>query len=232
MVAALMLPLADVVSTLAAVYWACLIIGGGLLLISAVGALGHDAPDVDAHAGVDFHADAGHADVGSDMHADVGHVDAGSVHAGHFGGAAGLATWFSIRFVVFFLAAFGAIGVILTHIAGARASLCLAAALIGGLVIGQGVHQAFRLIRRSSGDSTPQPQDYVNRLGRVTVHIWHPDPGEVVIQVRGAERFVPAIAAGEVKRFDVGEDVVVVGYRTGVAEVVSKAEFERSRRSS
>jgi len=237
----LALLLASATDILVGVYWACLIIGGGMLLFSVLGGLGHGGVDTDMHGGLDFHTDVGHADIGADagaaggdIHVDTGHLDAGHADVGHtHGGHAGaeLSTWFSIRFVVFLLAAFGAIGVILTHITGAQSGVAFPVALIGGLVIGQGAHQLFRLIRRTSGDSTPQPQDYVNRLGRVTIHIAHPDPGEVAIHVRGTERFVPAVAAGQIKKFNVADEVVVVGYRTGVAQVVSKEEFERTRRS-
>jgi hypothetical protein len=234
--AVLLAMLADTSSALPAAYWICLIVGGGLLVLSLVAGHGHHDVEVDAQTGLDFHAH-GDADGGDaaahpgdlhvdTLHADLAHADAGHVGAahGHAEGASHLSTWLSIRFAVFFLAVFGAIGVILTHMTTTPARLTLALAVAGGALVGQAVHHLFRLIRRTSGDSTPQLADYVNKLARVTIGIKPPDPGEVVLHVRGGERYVPAAAR---RGFAIGDEVVVVGYRAGVAEVVSKAEFEQ-----
>jgi hypothetical protein len=235
----LALLLASATDILIGVYWACLIIGGGMLLFSVLGGLGHGGVDTDVHGGLDFHTDVGHSDIGTDagaagggFHADAGHVDSGHANVGHaHGGHAGvgLSTWFSIRFVVFFLAFFGAVGVVLTYVARATTPISFGVALAGGLIVGQSVHQLFRALRRSAGNSTPQPQDYVNRLGRVTIGINGPATGEVLLQVRGGERYVPAVARSADRRFAIGDEVVVVAYRSGVAEVVSRPEYERTR---
>lgn len=223
--ALLSLLLADVATVLTASYWGGLIIGGGLLVVSILG--GHDSDvDVDVDAGFDFDADA---DLDFDVDADAGvDVDLGTdvAHAAH-GGFADLTTWFSLRFVVFFAAVFGAIGVILTYLTGLHPGITFVIALAVGLLVGQGVHQTFRLIRRTSGDSAPRPQDYVNKLARVTIAISHPQKGEVALQVRGARRFVPAVTSDAGQSFKVGDEVVVVGYRAGVARVVSREEFEQ-----
>ena len=209
----------SLLSALTAVYWITLIVGGGLLLFSAFGGDASDSDvdvsaDVDADFEVDFDADG-------DFDVDADHF------AGAEAGALSLSTWFSIRFLVFFMAAFGVVGVVLTHLSSAGHGTTLAIALVGGLVVGQSVHQIFRAIRRTSGNSVPRPSDYVKKLARVTILIQHPNKGEVAIQVRNARRFVPAVAEGAVKQFDVGDEVVVVGYRAGVARVVSREEFER-----
>lgn len=222
-----LLILADLVGVLTAAYWGGLIVGGGLLLVSMMGGADSDV-DVDTDAGFDFDADADFdldVDVDADADFDVD-VDTDVAHAAH-GGAAALVTWFSMRFVVFFVAVFGAVGVILTHLTTLGTTTTFVTALLAGLVVGQAVHQAFRAIRRTSGDSTPRPQDYVNKLARVTIAISHPNKGEVALQVRSARRFVPAVASGAVQSFSVGDEVVVVGYRAGVARVVSRAEFEQ-----
>ena len=131
---------------------------------------------------------------------------------------------------MFFVAIFGAVGVILRHLTDLQTGLTLAVALVGGLIVGQVAHQTFRVIQRTSGDSTPRPQDYVNRLARVTIAIAPPKKGEVTLQVRSARRFVPAVASGEPQGFNTGDEVVVVGYRAGVAQVISREEFERRAR--
>jgi membrane protein implicated in regulation of membrane protease activity len=186
--------------TLIGLYWGALILGGGLLLVSVLGGLGHHHADTDA--GTVPHHDAG--------------SDSDSAHAAH--DAAAMSTWFSLRFAVFFLAMYGATGVILTYLSGASTWMVFSLALVIGLAVGQGAHQTFRFVRRTSGDSTPRTLDYVNRLGRVTIAVIPPEQGEVALEVRGTERFVPAVAA-ERTGFDVGDEVVVVDYRDGVAHV-------------
>ncbi len=240
-----MLALADGASGLVSLYWICLIVGMGLILISTLlGSHGHGDVDahfdadfgVDADVGIDIHADADvslDTDVGMDVGADVdvpGHVDApgdigGHHHVDHAG--ASLTSWFSIQFVVYFMAVFGAVGVIFTYLSDGMSSvLVLGLAAGGGLLVGQGVHQLLRSIRRSSGNSALQPTDYVNKLARVTVAIRPGKTGEIAVKAKRAERFIPAIAKRDGGEFGAGEIVAVVGYTAGLGEVVSRKEFE------
>ena len=123
MFAAGLLSEATATGALLAAYWICMIVGGGLLLVSVLGGHGSDT-DVDVDAGLDADVDVGagfdtdvHADFDTDLHTDFqadGALDAdvdSAAHAEHLaaghGGIAGLSTWFSMRFVVFFLAVFG-----------------------------------------------------------------------------------------------------------------------------
>ena len=222
--------LAEIGAALTTAYWACLIVGGGLAVLSALGGSDSDVDvetdvgfDVEADADFDFDADT-EFEIDADAEIDMGtHADV--AHAGH--AAADLSTWFSMRFVVFFAAVFGAVGVILTHMSEQGVGATAGLAIVGGLVVGQGVHQLFRYIRQTSGDSKPQPRDYVNKLARVTIAIMPPNKGEVALQVRQTRRYAPAVASGETAGFQVGTDVVVVAYRAGVARVVSREEFER-----
>ena len=224
----LALVLANMGSALTAAYWVCLILGGGLLLISVLGGVGHSDMDVDAHAGLDFHhgdLDAAGAPADTDVHMETLHPEAGHAHDG--GASTALSTWVSVRFLVFFLAIFGAVGVILTYMTSTGMASTLAVSAAAGLVLGQAVHHLFRIIRNTSGSGTTQPQDYVNKLARVTIPIIPPDMGEVALQVRGGERFVPAVAH---EKFETGAEVVVVTYRAGVAQVVSRREFDGQAR--
>jgi len=208
-------------------YWIGLIVGGGLLLISAFAGHGSHA-DASSDVSFDGHVDV---DVHGDMPADI-HVEtdasldhAGDVHLEH-AHASALASWFSIRFMIFFAAVFGLVGVVLTYLGNTGEGVTLGAALAGGLIVGQGVHQLFRQLRRSSGDSTPRARDYKDRPARVTVTITYPHQGEVALQVGRGERFVPAVAQRPDTTFNVGQEVVVVDYRGGIAEVVSREEHE------
>jgi len=213
------------VGLLTTVYWVCLIVGGGLVAVSALGGGDADA-DVDVDVDVDVSLDAEvDADFEADFEADV---DVAGAAEGAHAGAAALSTWFSLRFLIFAVAVFGAVGVILTHMTGTGAKLVLAVALAGGLAVGQIVHQAMRAIRRSSGDSTPQPRDYVNKLARVTIAIRPPDKGEICLQVAGGQRYIAAVSQRRDAEFGIGDEVVVVAYRAGIAEVISRAQHEES----
>ncbi len=99
-------------SALAAAYVICFIVGGGLLAISTI--FGHHTDtDVDADIDVDFDADV---DVGADLDVDA---DPDTIHIEHAADGVSLATWFSIRFLVYFTATFGAVGTILTYMSSA-----------------------------------------------------------------------------------------------------------------
>lgn len=211
--------LVPIFDLLTAVYWICTIVGGGLVVMSTLSGDDSDSQvDVDAHVDLDvdmdvevdaaFDAETGH-------HADGALADAGSV-----------AAWFSIRFVVFFMSAFGAVGVVLTHLSDVGGGATFGAALLAGLVMGQGVHQLIRVMRRTSGNSAPTRADYVDQRARVTIAITYPHKGEIVLTVRGAQRYVPAVSKHADRSFPVGAEVGVVDYRGGLAEVVSIEEFE------
>lgn len=232
----------DAEAVLTAAYWICAIVGGGLIVLTLIG--GDTDHDIDVSAGgldvdVDaFHAtEALHADVAHGMEVDVGHADLDVAHgdlhveSGHadattvHGSASALSTWISVRFFVYFAATFGVFGLLATRGAGLETWTAFAIAVVAGGLVGQAVHQLIRFIRRTSGDSTTRPEDYVRRLGRVTAPILHPRQGEVSIQVRGTERCVPAIAVGQTHEFKIGDQVVVVAYQAGVAQIVARSEF-------
>ncbi|MBK9121405.1 MAG: hypothetical protein IPM18_17640 [Phycisphaerales bacterium] len=184
-------------------YWFGLIVGGGLLLLSVFSGGDHD--------------------LGVDSDVAVGDFDISHTH-GLSHTVAALSTWFSLNFVVFSAALFGAFGLVLSYLSTLSPWLAFGVALGGGLLLGQGAHQLMRLVRRTSGDSATQPQDYVHKLARVTIAIAPHGKGEVALQVRGGERYVPALSdAGN--GFAAGDEVVVVGYRAGIAYVVSRTEY-------
>lgn len=208
---------------LTTVYWICLIVGGGLLIVGALAGGDHDV-GVDTDVGVDVGADVD-VDLGADVVADVdAGVDA-DVHTGH-GHAGSLAGWFSMQFIVFFLAMFGLVGVTFSYLTDTTTGLTFICALAGGLAVGQGVHQILRKLRSTSGDSTPKPQDYVDKPARVTIRVTSAEKGEVALHVGRAERFIPALSKRADQTFKPGDQVAVVGYHGGVAEIVSREEYE------
>ncbi len=215
--------------SLTGAYLVALIVGGGLLVISTFLG-GHAHADVDADFDVDLNADL---DVDVDLDADID-VDADvdvatDIHADHIDaadGALSLASWFSIRFCVYFLAMFGLVGTVLTGMSALSAPAILALAAAGGFVVGQVVHQLFRYLKRSSVPGVTEIEDYVNKPARVTIAIRPPAKGEVAIHVGQGERFVAAAARRPDEQFDVGQSVAVVSFTGRVAVVVSAKEFE------
>jgi len=206
----------------ATIYIICFIVGGGLLLLSSLFSghhgdvtLDHATPDVSmGHSGADFHhapADAGH-------HADHGH--------GHHEAKLSVASWFSIQFAIYFLAVFGLVGTTLTYGSNVSSGWTLVAALIAAVVIGQGVHQSMRFLKRTGKGSEISTADFVDKPARVTINIEPPRRGEVAVPLHSGERFVSAVAKRPHDKFRVGDCVVVVTFRNGVAEVVSKEEYE------
>lgn len=196
----------------ATVYIICLIVGGGLLLLSTLFS-GQNAGDVTIdHAAPDGGFDHGGADGHSLDH----------VYGSHFA----LANWFSIQFAIYFVAVFGLVGTTLTYGSEVTSGWVLFAAVVAALVIGQLVHQSMRFLKRSGQGSEVSIADYVNKPARVTINITPPRHGEVAVPLSTGERFVSAVAKRQGDKFRVGERVVVVTFRNGVAEVVSKEEYE------
>lgn len=244
-------------SWLGGVYVVCLIVGGGLLVISTVlgghgadtdadltvdtdaaagfdvdagaaGGLDMDADaaagfdvDADAAAGVDLHTDAD-VGVGADAHAHLD-TDTSQPHA------MSISNWFSIRFLVYFAAAFGLVGTALTYTSDLGPTGVLVVSIITGLVVGQGVHQTLRMLRKTSADGSTRIEQYVDHPARVTIAIHPPRRGEIVLRVNDSERYLPAAAKRPDDSFDTNDKVVVVGFHGGTVEVLSQREYEFTR---
>jgi len=210
-------------------YIISLVIGGGLVVISTVfsGDADVDADfdmDVDVDVDVDLDVDVD-GPVDGDVAADVG-GDADVAAGDHPAGALSLSAWFSVKFVVYFLAMFGLIGTVLTHLTGSSPAMVLVGAVAGGVIVGQVVHQLFRYLRRSGGNSEVVTKDFVDQLARVTIAIAPAKCGEVAVKARGRERFVAAMARRNDDAFKAGDTVGIVAFVAGKAEVVSREEFE------
>lgn len=209
------------------VYVITLIVGGGMIFISTVFGGHGDTVDVDLGGDVDFDLDADTDLDGfdGDMNVDVAAQGLETDH-GHGAGDLALSQWFSIRFFVYFLAMFGLVGTTLSWLSSWPVWMVFASAIGSGLVVGQVVHQTMRVITRNSGNSQLTSQDFVNRLGRVTAMVGGEQPGEVALSIRGGERYVTARTRHSEDQFKPGDSVGVVSFRGGVAEVVSKKEFD------
>ncbi len=153
------------------VYLVALVVGGGMLVISSLFGW-HATADVHVDGGFDFSGDM-HADLPSDVHVDPSGGTDGVLDgvAGHGHEWFSLTSWFSISFVVYFLAVFGLVGTSLTLFSSIEPRGVGLLAVLSGLVAGQGVHHLLRFLRRTSGNSAPTAGEYVNRPARVTIAI-------------------------------------------------------------
>jgi len=212
--------------SLSGLYIVCLIVGGGLLVISTVfgGDHGGVDADVDADFDLDFDADIEVGDVDFDV--DVAHADADVDIGVDHHGAMALSTWFSVSFLVYFSAVFGLFGTVLTHMSEVSAVAVLAISLACGLAVGQGVHQGLRALKRSGGNSQVSVKDFINQPARVTVAVKPPSRGEVAVRVGNREHFLAAIVQRSDDSFGVGDAVVIVEYSGGMASIVSRKEHD------
>ncbi len=211
-------------------YWIALVAGGGLLLIAAASGGDSDAGlEIDADLDVDLDLDLA-ADADLDLDVDDVGAEGGQwapdlahpsdTTATTTAGGPSLADWLSLRFWIFFAAVYGAVGALLHHLTDLGAGLTCGLAVVSGLIAGQTVQYALRVIRANSGNSATGAGDYVNRLARVTIAIADQRKGEIVVQVRGGQRYIPAVAPPH-QSFTLGDEVLVVGYRAGIAQVTA-----------
>lgn len=166
-------------------------------------------------------------DVDADLDMDL-EVDAGLETAGGFGGgiAAAALSLLSFRSIVFFLAFFGATGLILTALdTGSAVALILAIGL--GLFAASFHNRVFRYLKSSSGGAEVSDRALSGAVGRVTVPISTASKGRITCQVEGRTVNLTAVPfdAKEEGEFEVGESVVVVEVTKGAARVSSFREL-------
>ncbi len=204
------------------VYVGCLIFGGGLVLLSALGGHHHD---VDAGAGL---ADAAGADALDGGGLDAGGLDASeaasAMDTAHGGSATELFAWFSLRFVIYFVASFGLVGTVLSYMSELGSGPVLAISLIAGLAVGQSIHWLMRSLMRSGGNSQTSARDFLNKTARVTVALSPGRRGQVAVPVRDSEVYLTAVSQRGDESFAVGDQVVVREYSCGTASVISRRE--------
>jgi len=173
--------------TLFATYVGCLIVGGGLVLISFFSDTDHDA-DVDVDMDVDMDVD-----VDVDLDADHDVEVASSIDGAD-------ALWLpvlSLRFWIFFAAFFGLTGTILHLLDQLSWQATLGTSVGFGVGSGWLVSTIVRKLRSAKVDSNIDPhRDYVGSVGEVILAIEPGDPGLVRLRVKGVDVDVNAITEG------------------------------------
>lgn len=185
-------------------YLGSLILGGGLLVASAV--LGGGDGDADVDHDIDH-------DIDHDVDHDVDHADVGS------------ALWLpilSLRFWTFFLAFFGLTGAILDLLGragavGASTGGVLAISLVTGFGAGWGIATLVRRLKADTVSSTIVPEtDYAGRAGEVILDVAPGSPGWVRVEVRGVSVDLKAeLVPGHEAPLTAGQQVIVVAWRDG-----------------
>jgi hypothetical protein len=229
---------------LSLVFLACFLFGLLFLVGSAIlGNLGHGAgADHAASHHFDLHV-GGHAlsgGQGGASHA-VGHVSGthtvghGGVHApGHGattqqntqGNIPSILSYVNPTSIVLFLLGFGFFGYVFHNTTQLALPITLLLAGVGGIVIA--ILMLIMLVRvfgDSEGETIQDVSDRTGLLGKVSVTIHENGLGEIIyISPGGMRKSVPARSIGG-RRLERDQEVVVVNYQGGIAEVETWERF-------
>lgn len=189
------------------------IIGLGLIIVSAIGGMGHDL-DVDHNIDIEHSVDIDHdVDVDHGFDADHAHEVAHAVSD----------VWlpfFSLRFWTYLLGGFGGFGVLLTLLGAGQEPTRMIASSIVGLIVGTGAASLYRWMNRNQLNSSVGERDFVGLVAKVLVAPQGNDPGKVRVEVKGDIIDMHAFPLEGHAIFQ-GDEVVVVsidGTRLTVAE--------------
>lgn len=188
------------------------IIGGGLILLSALGGFSHglmDGIDANTDFDVDHDLDVDHnLSLEADHHVDIDH---------HTDMAKDLAPttdfwlpFLSLRFWVYAIGGFGVMGTILTLTNAAPAFNTLWLSIAFGVTVGSVIAYAIRKIKVSEIDYQVREKDFLGVAAQLTVAPRNGEPGKVRMLVKGETIDMLALPHEGVE-LERGEEVVVVG---------------------
>lgn len=188
-----------------AVYLACLVAGGFVILLSLVGG-GETDIDFDGAADVDVDVD----------------IDAAGAEA-EGEGATAAAGFLSVRNALFFACFFGMAGSLLTAL-GAAPGPTLAAALTLGTGAAVAIHNVMAYLRRSQSGAIAGPAALAGARARVVIGPTRTAPGKVAVSAGDRTHLLVARIHGEctVDHFERGDTVVIVRVQDGAAIVASE----------
>ncbi len=186
------------------------VLGGGLVVISALGGLSHGLLD-----GIDHHTDfGGDSDVNFDHDLAVSHDVSVDHHAELAHDLAPTSDFWlpflSLRFWVYFMAGFGLIGTILSVFQMAPVPMIMGISLGFGAVIGTAVAWIMRALKLNEKDESVRERDFMGVSGQLTVLPRNGEPGKIRMTIKGESIDMLALPANETE-FERGEEVVVVG---------------------
>lgn len=195
------------------VYLISLIVGGFFVVLSMLGGESDsDADiDVDADADVDIDVEADlDADVDTDLHA-------GSAAAG----GVGLVDLLSVRFLFLFAAFFGLTGTLM-NLADSGEPFTAIASIVTGLAAGLGGNYFIKTVGYRSVSSEVTSIDLIGSSAQVTIPFSTGERGKIKMISGGRQVSLVAEPLQDESdlAFNPGDDVVVVGMKGSVAEVV------------
>jgi len=189
------------------VYIVAAIIGGGLILMSAL----FDSGD---HGGGDH-------DFNADHDASL-HVDHDT--PGGFGDIAQWIPFFSLRFWTYALAMFGAVGWASTAFTNTAQATVLVGSIISGFVLGTIVATTMRIMTRASSDSSVRTEDLLGAQGKVTVPVHASTDGKIRLMLKGDSIDFLALSNDD-RSLQPGEEVVVVAVENDRLRVIPKTDL-------
>lgn len=207
------------------------IVGGSLIVLSALGGIGdHDADlevdhdvdlDVDHDVALDFDADH---DLDLDLDHDVDH-DLDVAHAGVLDGVDPEGVWLpflSLRFWTYFAAGFGITGGLLTWLGALIEPVIGLSAGGTGLVAGLAMSYAMRALKRGEAHGHIGLDDYQGAEGVVLVAIQPGGTGKIRTRVRGEE--VDLLASSDATEpLAAGAPIIIIDMVGAQARVVGRS---------
>lgn len=210
------------------IYLALAIVGGGLVLLAALGGVfgGHDA-EISA-ADTDIHVD------GPDL--DLDHASApgdGSTYDLHsiLHHTAELprdpAVWLpflTIRFWIYLAATLGLTGTALNLFKASQEPVTFIASFAAGLIVAFIGSYAWRVLNLSQVDASTKSKDIVGTSGKLSVGIRPGSMGRVRLFIKDEWIDMTAVSDEDVE-IPAGEEVVIVGLNGTTAKVISNREI-------
>jgi hypothetical protein len=222
--------------TLSLLFIGCFVIGLLFLLITAFAGHGHGLAH---HTGATSH-------IGHGAHAPLVHATHGAHAATHTGSSASHTTnhqahvsHFSFLSIVnplniaLFLLGFGFFGYILHSATAFALPLIFVLACIGGLIIAAIlIIMLNRIFGRATGTTIQDVSDRTGLLGKVNMTIPHMGIGEIIYTSPGGMRKSVPARSIDGRRLEREQEVVVVNYKSGIAEVDTWEHFINREDSS
>lgn len=188
------------------IYLVTAIVGGGLIVLSAIGGMGHH----DLGDGVGDHGLGDH-NVGHDASGDSdSHLGSDTDHADSPSGSDFWLPFFSLRFWTYAAGIFGLFGLLGTFTKIATEPTLAMVAGATGLTMGSIAAYAMRWAKLNEVNSSVSEREMAGVTGKVLVAPRHGEPGKVRIYAKGESIDLLAVPMDGAE-IEPGEEVVVVG---------------------
>ncbi|HEU5375992.1 MAG TPA: hypothetical protein VFV38_11170 [Ktedonobacteraceae bacterium] len=214
---------------LSLVFIFCFLLGFGFFLLTALlGSHGH-AHTHGVHAGGHVHAPAIHhttPHVSSYVHTHTHTTAHQQAQSQHPQGNFSLFAYLNPMSIALFLLGFGFVGYFFHNLTNLAVSLTLILASGGGLIIATLLLLALnRIFANAEGSTEQDVVDRTGMIGKVSITIPEKGLGEIIYLSPGGMRKSIAARSLDGQRLERDQEVVVVNYQQGVAEVDTWEHF-------